>query len=55
MGERARVIRAGAQVLFSIVVIVAAITGSQILLLVAVLAVVCLLMWEFELRRRRRA
>ncbi len=55
MVDRGRIIRAVLQVLLSIAVIVGAVSGSQVLLLAAVLLVLVVLMWEFEVRRRRRA
>ncbi len=43
------------QVLLSVAVIVGAVTGSQALLLIAVLLVLGVLVWEFEVRRGRRS
>ncbi len=55
MEDRGRIIRAVLQLVLSVAVIVGALTGSQALLLVAVLLVVAVLTWEFDVRRRRRA
>jgi hypothetical protein len=47
-------IRAVAQVLLSIAVIAGAITGNQIVLLIAATVLVGLILWEADVRRRRR-
>ncbi len=54
MENRVGIIRAVLQVALSVAVIAAAVTGNQTVLLVAVLVVVGLVMWELEVRRRRR-
>ncbi len=47
-------IRAFLQVTLSILLLVGAIIGNEVLLLLSAMAVVGLLVWEGELRRRRR-
>jgi hypothetical protein len=55
MHRRLPLIRAVLQLALSIALIVGAITGNQVVLLLAAIAVVGLLIWEFEARRRRRS
>ena len=54
MQRRAILIRSVLQIALSVALLLGAITGNQPLLLGGALAVVALLSWEFELRRRRR-
>jgi hypothetical protein len=54
MQRRLLVIRGVLQVALSVAVLAGAITGNQVVLLLAAIAVVALIMWEFEARRRRR-
>lgn len=55
MADRERIIRAVLQVALSVAVIIGAVLGSQVLLLLSVMAVVGLIVWEFDARRRPRA
>lgn len=54
MQRRMPTIRALLQIVLSVALLVGAIIGNQVLLLLAAMAVVALLVWEAEIRRRRR-
>jgi hypothetical protein len=53
--QRWVVIRGVLLIALSVALLIGAIAGNQVVLLLAVTALVVLLSWEFELRRRRRA
>jgi hypothetical protein len=48
------IIRALLQVVLSVVLLVGALIGNQVLLLLAAMAVIALIVWEAEVRRRKR-
>jgi len=53
--ERWPAIRAFLLVALSVALLIGAIIGNEVLLLLSAMAVVALLVWEAEARRRRRA
>lgn len=53
MDKRLVPVRAVLQVALSIALLAGAITGNEVVLLLGAMAVVALLLWEFEARRRR--
>ena len=55
MQRRWPVIRGFLQVTLSVLLLIGAIIGNEVLLLLSAMAVVELLVWEAEARRRRRA
>ena len=54
MVDRGRKVRAVLQVALGIAVVLGALIGSQVLLLLAVIALVAVILWEVDLRRRPR-